>query len=180
MAGSGNPSAVEEIPEDHDDDAPSTASLLSVTMRTGQPRIPSRSSVAPPEPVVHRDIAGYWRSLIVRGKMPPVGAIDRGFIDETWPRTLLLSCRWDRDGLKLDMVYSRLWYEGATPQFDDETCELLFETMVGHGHKVVETGRPVMAVHHVGPVRLQLTALPLGADSQSADHVLCQIETLDN
>lgn len=179
MTGPGDPVAVEEIPDDHDDEAPNTASLLSMTMRTGQPRIPHRSSVAPPEPVVHRDIAGYWRSLIVRGMMPPVSALDRAFINETWPRTLLLSCRWDRDGLDLDMVYSRLWYEGVAPQFDDETCERLFETLVAHGQRVVETSRPVIAAHRVGPVRLRLTVLPLGADGRSVDHVLCQIETVD-
>jgi len=179
MTGPGDPVAVEEVPDDYDDEARNTASLLSVTMRTGRPRIPDRSSVAPPEPIVHRDIASYWRSLFAKGTMPPVSALDRGFIDETWPRTLLLSCRWERDGLRLDMVYSRLWYEGVAPQFDDETCELLFETLVAHGQRVVDTGKPVMAAHRVGQVRLRLTALPLGADGRFADHVLCQIETVD-
>jgi len=179
MAGPGDPSTVEEIPDDYDDEAPNTASLLSMAMRTGQPRFPHHSSIAPPEPVAPRDIAAYWRSLIVRGAMPSVDALDRGFIDETWPRTLLLSGRWDRDGLRLDMVYSRLWYEGAAPQFDDETCERLFDTLVAHGQRVVESGRPVIAAHRVGPVRLRLTVLPLGADGRFADHVLCQIETLD-
>jgi len=168
--------------------APSEASLLSVTLRTGQQRFPLRAAAAPSEPpeerpeepIAHRHIVGYWRSLIGKGTMPPLGALDRDFIDKTWPRTLLLSRRRERGGQTLDLVYSQLWHAGVTPQFDDETCHLLYEALVAQAQNVMATGQPAMARNRVGAVQLRLIALPLGDDRRIADHVLCQLETLDD
>ena len=129
MAAPSDISVAENVDSGPAEAASNAASLLSVTLRTRQQRFPLRATPAPAasEPVVHRHIVGYWRSLVGKGTMPPRRMLDQELIDRTWPRTLLLA-RHGRGAVPaLDLVYSRLWHTGVTPQFDDETCHLLYE-----------------------------------------------------
>ena len=181
MTAPGDISVAENVDAGAAEAASNAASLLSVTLRTRQQRFPLRATPAPTagEPVPHRHIGGYWRSLVGKGTMPPRRVLDQELIDQTWPRTLLLA-RCGRGAVPaLDLVYSRLWHADAAPQFDDETCHLLLEALVADAQNVMVTGQPAMARHRVGAVQLRLIALPLGDDRRTADHVLCQLEALD-
>jgi len=175
------------------EDATPVVPALSIVHSSGElsPKPPSASSTNPPEtppaPVEATapefpDIAAYWRSLCGELVYPAVSAVDRDFVAQRWPGTLMIAfaCTpgYPNRHPSIGGV-ARLGTASATLQEAIDSGSYAVEWMIEVGRAALAAAAPLEELQRLptrdGNIAFRLLALPLGARNDEPDTVLCHL-----
>ncbi|HUK10451.1 MAG TPA: hypothetical protein VLX09_21450 [Stellaceae bacterium] len=128
------------------------------------------------------DIAAYWRSLCGELVYPAVSAVDRDFVSQRWPGTLMIAfaCTpgYPNRHPSIGGV-ARLGTASATLQEAIDSGSYAVEWMIEVGRAALAAAAPLEELQrlptHDGNIAFRLLALPLGARNAEPDTVLCHL-----
>jgi len=134
------------------------------------PAEPKPSAAAPASSI--DEIIDYWDSLRGGTPVPPLDALDRGHVRQSWPNCMLVA-------------YSAA--ESATPRLtriaeengEIEYLEMVIHWILSRGQLAAHRGEPMEEEKRFpvtgGNARYQLLLLPLATADGKSEHVLCHL-----
>ncbi len=144
-----------------------------------------RAQVAQRHDSGHRpsNIVDYWSRLRAGRAYPAPADLDSELIVATWPNSILLRHQAGESGMRAAALYKpSSGLDGASDRTMDFS-PMVVEWMLALAEETVRSGQP-MAEKELferpggGPVRFAACALPLSADQETVDHVLCYLRAL--
>jgi hypothetical protein len=147
------------------------------------------SQSSPSSPLVPRDILLFWSQQRKGRAFPNVSDMDSDSIRRYWPNSILIRCSENQQRLEPILNFAKdgdrpgmaMAGEGpATAPID--ISPMMLQWLLDLAKESRESARPIESRDSFpvsnGPSDFKATALPLSADQQKIDHILCHFAAL--
>ena len=142
-----------------------------------------------PAAKIPQDILAYWSQQRKGRAFPNVSDMDSETIRRAWPNSLLIRCTSDKRKFEPIVNFARsaekLNLPLETPRPATAAIEIspmMLQWLLDLAREAQEESRPVESRDSFpnprGPTDFKATALPLSADQQAIDHILCHVAAL--